>query len=261
MQVLSTNNKHNYELFLNYIKKLQFARSIEALDPILSELCDFLDLDGFTWFHMNHAGQVIELDTRPLEWKKKYDDGLFIYSDPIAQITAVTNQPFIWDQALKVKKLSPKEWSVMNQGQEYGLSEGINFPIHDAQSNIGSLNFYSDDLTHIYDVWSEYQTLLSHVSFLCHTITNSFGHLNIEEIPSLRQLSRAEAEVLTLAAQGWRSGNIADHLYISESAVKKRAQSAFRKLGVRTMSQATVAAVLRREISPYGLDTYQASLK
>ena len=186
----------------------------------------------------------------------------YLYSDPIAQTAATSNQPFIWDQALKVRKLSPKEWSIMKQGKDYGVSEGVHFPIHDANANVGSLSFYSDDLNHIFEVWSEYQTFLSHISFLCHTLIKGMPALSHKELfKKNHRLSRAEAEVLSLAAQGWRNGNIADYLFISESAVKKRAHSAFRKLGVRTMPQATVAAVLRREISPYGLANISSNME
>ncbi|MDR7381653.1 response regulator [Promicromonospora iranensis] len=59
--------------------------------------------------------------------------------------------------------------------------------------------------------------------------------------PSVRELlSRREAEVMDLVAEGLSNGEVAARLFISEKTVKNHVNSLFAKLGVTTRSQAIV---------------------
>lgn len=59
--------------------------------------------------------------------------------------------------------------------------------------------------------------------------------------PDLRDLlSRREAEVMDLVADGLSNGEVAARLYISQKTVKNHVNSLFAKLGVTTRSQAIV---------------------
>jgi DNA-binding CsgD family transcriptional regulator len=55
-------------------------------------------------------------------------------------------------------------------------------------------------------------------------------------------LTPREAEVLTLAAQGFRSAAIADQLGVSHSTITAHLNSVFRKLGVGTRQEAAEVA-------------------
>ena len=61
-------------------------------------------------------------------------------------------------------------------------------------------------------------------------------------------LTPAEVEALQMQASGLRLKQIAGDLGISESAVKARLNNAKRKLGARTLSQASSLAAQRRLI-------------
>ncbi len=70
-------------------------------------------------------------------------------------------------------------------------------------------------------------------------------HSGRDEDPGLTQ---AEIEALRMQAQGLRLKQIAGLLNISESAVKARLNNAKRKLGAKTLSQASSLAAQRRLI-------------
>jgi DNA-binding NarL/FixJ family response regulator len=55
-------------------------------------------------------------------------------------------------------------------------------------------------------------------------------------------LSPRETEVLTLMSEGLRNREIAQSLFISEVTVKAHVRSIFGKLGVRTRTEAAIAA-------------------
>ena len=78
-------------------------------------------------------------------------------------------------------------------------------------------------------------TLAAHLTYSC--ILKHSGSRS----PS--PLSPRQAEILTLLAQGYRQGEIADRLCLSDSAVTLYLTNMRRKLGVRTKEQALARAV------------------
>jgi DNA-binding NarL/FixJ family response regulator len=70
----------------------------------------------------------------------------------------------------------------------------------------------------------------------------------IIEYPTERVLTERELEVLGLAAQGKTNGAIANVLQISEKTVEKHLDSIYRKLEVRSRTEAAVTAVQRNLI-------------
>jgi DNA-binding NarL/FixJ family response regulator len=70
----------------------------------------------------------------------------------------------------------------------------------------------------------------------------------IIEYPAERVLTERELEVLGLAAQGKTNGAIANVLQISEKTVEKHLDSIYRKLEVRSRTEAAVTAIQRNLI-------------
>jgi DNA-binding NarL/FixJ family response regulator len=56
-------------------------------------------------------------------------------------------------------------------------------------------------------------------------------------------LSPREAEVIALIAQGLRNQEIADRVYLSINSIKTYVRSAYRKMGVRSRSEAIIWAL------------------
>ncbi len=61
-------------------------------------------------------------------------------------------------------------------------------------------------------------------------------------VPAGPRLTRREAEVLTLAAEGLTVRGISERLYVSEATTRSHLSGIYRKLGVSTRSQAVLAA-------------------
>ncbi len=253
MDQLLDRRRRDIDFILKVTAELKAAASFDELQQPLEGLCRYFDLDGFTWFFMADRDEIFELDTRPGEWKQRYEKGLYLFNDPIVQTAAATDQPFIWEDALLVRQLSGKQRSIMNGARDYGIQEGFNFPIHDVDISKGSLSFYHEDLNHVREVWAEYGDFLSHVSFLCHVRSKGLIRPKPDALYNEPILTAGEREVIQMMAEGMRIPEISDRLHLSESGIRKRFREAFRKLGVRTSGQATAVALMRGEIHPFDI--------
>jgi hypothetical protein len=247
------NKARNMAHLLKLAGQLREAGSFDDMFGPLKELCDFLGLDGFTWFFMHGQGEVHELDTRPQEWKEKYTQEGLLLHDPIVQTAASVTTPFRWDKALKTRRLSPKEKIVINGGRDFDITEGFNTPIHDVGLTKGSLCFYHDNIAHVQEVLEEYGDLLQYVSYLCQ-VNSKLLLKPAEQSPSTGPLlSPGEREVLTLAAQGVKVRDMPEKTGIGYNGVRTRLYGAMKTLSASTSGQATVLALMRGEISPFDM--------
>ncbi|SHJ91468.1 response regulator [Alicyclobacillus tolerans] len=76
------------------------------------------------------------------------------------------------------------------------------------------------------------------------------------DLPTRERLSPRETEVLQLLVNGYSNKDIAGQLYISETTVKLHISNIFRKLQVRSRSQAILVAI-REGLVPHLLDYHE----
>ncbi len=243
----------NMAHLLKLASQIRSTNNFEDMFEPLKEFCDFLGLDGFTWFFMPSQGEIHEIDTRPDEWKERYTNGGFILHDPVVQTAAAVNSPFRWDKALQMRRLSPKEKIVMHAARDFDITEGFNVPIHDVDLTKGSLSFYHDNLDHVEQVLDEYGDLLQYVSYLCQVNSKSLITPAVDKETEGPLLSAGEREVLTLAAQGVKVCDMPEHTGIGYNGVRTRLYGAMKTLGAHTSGQATVLALMRGEIAPFDI--------
>ncbi len=60
---------------------------------------------------------------------------------------------------------------------------------------------------------------------------------------TLEELTKQEAKVLALVAQGWRTAKIAEELFISPRTVESHLAHVFEKLGVSSRTEAAIFAL------------------
>jgi len=91
--------------------------------------------------------------------------------------------------------------------------------------------------------------------YICTGISNTIidGFLDGRDSPRddsvWQTLSQREREVLKLVAEGFKSREISEYLYISEKTVKKHRANIMKKIGVRTVSAMTAYAIRKGLVS------------
>lgn len=169
-----------------------------------------------------------ELNELPENWVEFYTThGLVVHDPALKWVYANTGATRMADIAL------PDPHQVRERAAVYGLAHGavisVMAPEDRGRRSYGL--FYRDDRAFGDTDLEALKDIMSRL------------HVGAEEDPIL---TAAEIEAVRMQADGLRLKQIAFQLGISESAVKARLNNAKRKLGAKTLSQASSIASARR---------------
>lgn len=149
------------------------------------------------------------------EWCSMYHSYRYCDIDPIVQHCYSTHFPMVWDHTAYS---SPRQEMMYKQGESFGLSAGLVFPIHGANGEFGMMNFATNKpigkrkKTHI----SNCIPILSVFKDYVFESSKPFNH-NLAH--GSTPLTPREKEVINWCAAGKTSWEISKILSCSESTV------------------------------------------
>ncbi len=173
--------------------------------------------------------------TFPQGWENRYIANRFALIDPILYWAAWNTGVVRWSEITATRKIALND-HVMKCAKEYDLNYGAVFSYKTGKSRT-SRNIFSvarDD--------REFTD--EELKFLEATFNRILSFIGEET-----QITKAELDVLTLAAQGKTQQEIAEHEGISKETVKKRMEKARRTLGATSGTHAVAIAISRKLIT------------
>jgi LuxR family quorum sensing-dependent transcriptional regulator len=184
--------------------------------------------------------ELLVLHNVPESWVNEYLTNDYVDIDPIVKRCLVSREPFYWSDA--EASASAEARQMMRRAEEFGLINGICFPIHNINgfeagvSVSGSLApLTRSDVRNLY--------LASIMTF------NALRGIRSDHTLRFEEISMREAEVLTWCALGKTSKEIAYILFISENTVNVHIKNAIHKLSAKNKTEAVAIAVRKRIIS------------
>jgi LuxR family quorum-sensing transcriptional regulator LasR len=185
----------------------------------------------------------------PENWLQWYETKKFREIDPILRHCISSVLPLVWDA--KNFKTST-ETQLYEAGCEFGLNQGVTFPVHGPNGEFGYLtlipgkafskNFQQKINSKIAD-WSLIRDYVFKSSL-------RFSPMAIDEDREETHLTARELECLTLAAEGKSSWEIAEICGCAEATVNFHFTNVRRKFDVNSRQQAIVIAMQSGLISP-----------
>ncbi len=177
----------------------------------------------------------------PPEWTETYLGEQYALHDPIVhRLVSREGRDIIWSDLNKLVQRKSNAWKVMNEGRDFGLHEGVTYPILGYSGYVAGATFAGPR----FDPDPEFRAALSLVAAYAHS---RMLHIHREgrrpQEPVI--LTAREREVLRWAAQGKSDWEIGEILCISEHTAQKHIENVKRKLGVSKRIQAVVEAVKR----------------
>ncbi len=225
----------------------------ETLVPeaTLAELSAFVEKYGFEYIFLgqlvNPANvplkDILYMSDWPDELKAQRRSQLAILHDPIAICALRSKRPFTWAEARV--HASRLDRMVVDMVHDFGITDGMMFPMHALQSISGGVSLGSSRKTQL----SPTQVL--ELEIVCQT---AYFHLETMlgpfPYPKLAELTRRETECVQFAAAGKSNWEIAVILGIEEDTVKKTLRKAGDRLGAGNRAHIVATAIAKHKIFP-----------
>jgi DNA-binding CsgD family transcriptional regulator len=229
------------------LEAIETFETVTNSDRLVAELKTALATVGHRYFCLNllprpneSFDQVIVAYDLPKDWLNLYIREKFAAVDPAMRHCRKTVLPFAYRESPCDAEREPRAAEVMNRAQDFGVCNGVLFPIAGTAGLIA-------------DMWiGGNETILnarerSAVHILALTAFYKLQQL-LHPTAATVMLNAREREVLTWVADGKTAWEIGEILRISQRTVEWHILRATQKLGVRNRMQAVVRAARHRLI-------------
>lgn len=222
-------------------------QSAESADEIVQHFSRAVETVGATGVFIGHIvdyetlkrGKPMRVATWPTELLQARIESRAVLHDPVIAYALKTNRPFRWDQAIDHANRYGRK--ITNRARDYGLKDGMMFPIFDVDSTRGAVSIGGEKLTLTPADVMPLSLLASHCYTALERIVGPFPF----EISA--NLTAMETDVLHFAAAGKTAWETSQILHLTEDAVKASIKRARRKLGAVTTGQA-IAVAMRKNL-------------
>lgn len=232
-----------------FIEKSLAAESPEILfesflDTISAYGIDRVMYGALRNTHLNNTDVPIISYSYPDDWVGHYVSNEYISKDPACLTCYGTRNAFMWSDMVEQKELSSTQSSIMNQGEEAGLLNGITVPFHGPMGELFAIGLASSSSNPDVGVFiKEIQALATQFHFLN---TAFFDQTRADGIPVL---TPREREVLKWCAAGKTSWCISEILGISEHGVEFHMRNIMKKFDAETRVTAVVKGLQSGQIT------------
>lgn len=245
-----TPKKNCYEL----IDLLLKADTVEEIHAVCSALCNEFGFDRFQYGARIPTSFVkpyfIFISSYQEEWRSRYLSEGYMSIDPTVTHCAKHVTPFCWEQITTLEKENERIHRFMGEARDFGLNNGISFPVHSAQGEFAMFSVASDqDPTR-----AKLKNLeaLPFVHLFTAHLHESVRKVFENQVLPLKHvmLTRREKECLLWTAEGKTTWETSHILRVSERTIVFHLQNAAQKLKVVNRQQAVARAVSLGFITP-----------
>lgn len=239
--------------FDGLIERVSEASSNDELFSLLIEAKKHFDADHIVYASAIPISytvpQMIILPDYPTEWFEIYKENNYIEIDPVVEKTKLSCVPIVWHE---IDDMSKEQEEMMELAKEYGLRDGISFPIHGAGGGHGilSLAFKSTPKK----MKSRLASIAPNVQYFANHL-----HENAVRIAGLssggiympvNSISDREKDILTWLAEGKTSWEMSKILNQTESSINTTIKKSIENLSASSRMHAVSKAISLKIIHP-----------
>ena len=194
--------------------------------------------------------KVVLFNQCPASWVQAYALNNMLACDPIIQLARRQTLPIYWNRLdEKARFLQEGSMDVMGLAAEFGLRNGISFPLHGAAGENGILSFITRERASS-DLMLESSPILSWMSNYIFEAAIRIVRQSMREDDPQEPLTERETECLFWASEGKTSWEIATILGISERTVNFHLNQVTNKTDSRNRNQAIAKSISSGIIVP-----------
>ncbi len=185
--------------------------------------------------------KVVLFNHCPDSWVQAYTENNMLACDPVIQLARKQTLPIYWNRLdERASFLQEGSMDVMGLAAEFGLRNGISFPLHGAAGENGILSFITSERASS-DLLLDSSPILSWMSN--YIFEAAIRVVRLKDSDQQAALTDRETECLFWASEGKTSGEIACILGISERTVNYHLNQVTRKTGSMNRYQAIAKGV------------------
>lgn len=179
----------------------------------------------------------------PQHWMDYYMSAGYEDIDPVRQAMFSSDRIFKWSDVLTGKHIDEKQVLLMFEGKESGLNSGVGIPLRSNGYSLAGVGAASTDKSlEVTDFMMCYTSMLSKHFYDCYLrLSTDRGALNDNYV----YLTDREKKVLKYCAEGYKRKEVGEKLFITPSTVDFHLRNIHKKLGTRSIVDASVQAVKR----------------
>ncbi len=215
----------------DFITESSQARNNDAVLASLDKAARAFGMDCYAISGIPLPNERIDpyfmLNAWPDGWFERYVQQNYVHVDPVIYRTKMSNEAFVWSEALADQPLSRTAKRVMNEATEFGMLDGYSVPLHSVGGFQAIVTFGAKKV----DLSSEQRGALHIVSIYAHNRLRAFLSDNNERSAAAAgKVTPREREVILWCSAGKTNWEIGQILGISEKTVQHEIASASRKL-------------------------------
>ncbi|WCL54179.1 helix-turn-helix transcriptional regulator [Gimibacter soli] len=229
------------------LERIGQVSDLDGLRHAAQNAVEALGMRGY-YFAVSDPAKVRHMvDDRPKEWLDRYRHKGYFAFDPVYTAMLGRTRTFTWDEVYAESDLSRPAFQKLQEGREFGLTNGLVIKHNRGPHDRSAFCYYSDADRDFFHLVKAKRPSLVGVS---HAIIEKYKSM-MGPTATLPVLSGREIECLNWASAGKTNDEIAGILSISSSTVNSHLQKAGLKLGTHTKISAIVKAVQLGIVSPH----------
>ena len=236
---------------LDLVPLITECSSIEELQAITVKLRDYFGFDIVTFGQLainkqQASGYILARDNSSYscasKWIEHYKKSIFS-NDPVIQWARERSTPIVIDDAHKPHRLTPESSNVLNVMHDFSVNQSLLIPVRASDCHHFVVRLTSmrqkalpaDDLKHN----------LPLITLISLHLSEAFTRLFTapEVLPNEPSLTKKELMILTLAASGHNTKQIAERLNVSANTVLYHMKNIHKKFNVSTRQHAIAKAL------------------
>ncbi len=174
------------------------------------------------------------LNAWPTDWFARYAENNFVQFDPVIYRTKISNDAFVWSEALDEQRLSKGARRVMNEATEFRMLNGFSVPLHGIQGLQAIVTFSAE----VVDLSDEMRATLQLIAIYAHNRLRGMLHEETMKLPRERlNITPREQEIIKWVSAGKNAWETAQILSISEKTVRHQIEHIRQKMNVVNVAQ------------------------
>ena len=239
-----TPHEHGQRAF-EFIDGLDALTTTEAVMDRMHHVISGYGFETLLFTGLPNPGQYfgnVVLGMRwPAEWFTIYNEGRFVHADPVIRHLRTTVGPFEWTDVRYDPEAEPRAAQLMRLRADFGFGRALVVPVPGPAGSIAGVSMSGSDP----ELNAQSRAAIHLMALYAF---DRAANLRVAPRPK-PFLTGREREVLSWAAAGKSAWEIGETLNIAKRTVDEHAQTAARKLGAATRTQAVALAIRDRFIS------------